>query len=564
MSTAVLFAFAIADGLTPVVGAAPYDVLSRQIPRALVANLNGEDDRGLRFFPFLGPIDGKRGFLRLRELLEPKSLVALHKQGDVDLLVDGLIHQDRLVWRVVDGKTSQVRLSIEVPFDPLNPLAVLPRLAFELVSLLGWTGSAAHELQLTGGALGWFLVLKDELLRREANLPETTDDPLRAARQCVETAGTDVDVQQLVLDFLALLLRRGQFREDVAGVARQLAPLLCDPAKIDRLGGLMYAAGDERAAANLVVRAALRSGADSDLVERAASMAFRVGDDEGVAAVVAAARAADSVTPNMIAQLAASYDRVGDLNRRHELVEELLGLEDLAVPVARLVVSFLLEEDQPAIARTVVEAALKKAPDQAMLHYELGRACLLLDDAPRAGLALRRAIELGMPEHLQGQANRLLRLSIVPGLWNGTHLVEKAITSGDLGAALGAVRALVRRVGPVAEAWLMFGIVQHKLGKLRRAERLLRRAVSYHEECAEAHNRLGIVLLQCGRVQEGGVHLRKAHELSPKDTSTLLHLAQATALDGCPEVAEQHVSEAEKLGADPQLVQAVRREIRAA
>ena len=377
-------------------------------------------------------------------------------------------------------------MSIEVPFDPLNPLAVLPRLAFELVSLLGWTGSAAHELQLTGGALGWFLVLKDELLRREANLPETTDDPLRAARQCVETAGTDVDVQQLVLDFLALLLRRGQFREDVAGVARQLAPLLCDPAKIDRLGGLMYAAGDERAAANLVVRAALRSGADSDLVERAASMAFRVGDDEGVAAVVAAARAADSVTPNMIAQLAASYDRVGDLNRRHELVEELLGLEDLAVPVARLVVSFLLEEDQPAIARTVVEAALKKAPDQAMLHYELGRACLLLDDAPRAGLALRRAIELGMPEHLQGQANRLLRLSIVPGLWNGTHLVEKAITSGDLGAALGAVRALVRRVGPVAEAWLMFGIVQHKLGKLRRAERLLCRAVSYHEDCAAA------------------------------------------------------------------------------
>lgn len=564
MSTAVVFAFAIADGLTPVVGAAPFDVLSRQIPRALVANLNGEEDRGLRFFPFLGPVDGKRGFLRLRELLEPKSLVALHKQGGVDLLVDGLIHQDRLVWRVVDGNTCELRLSIEVPFDPLDPFAVLPRLTFELSGLLGWTGQATSNLQLKGVSLGWYLVLKDELLRREASLPEATDDPLRAARQCVEHGGTDADSQQLVLDFLALLLRRGQHREGIAEVAKRLAPLLCDSVKIDRLGGLMYAAGEERAAANLVVRAALRAGSKADLVERAASMAFKVGDDEGVAAVVAAARAADSVTPNMIAQLAASYDRSGDLNRRQELVEELLGHDDLAVPVARLVVSFLLEEDQPAIARTVVEAALKKAPDQSMLHYELGRACLLLDDTARAGVALRHALDLGLSEHLHVQANRLLRLSLVPGLWNGTHLVEKAISAGDLGAALGAVRALVRRVGPVAEAWLMFGIVQHKLGKMNRAERLLRRAVRYHDDCAEAHNRLGIVLLQSGRVQDGSVHLKKAHELSPKDTSTLLHLAQATALDGCPEVAEKHINEAEKLGADPQLVQAVRREIRAA
>jgi Flp pilus assembly protein TadD len=564
MSTAVVFAFAIADGLTPVVGAAPFDVLSRQIPRALVANLNGEADRGLRFFPFLGPVDGKRGFLRLRELLEPKSLVALHKQGDVDLLVDGLMHQDRLVWRVVDGKTSELLLSIEVPLDPLDPFTVLPRLTFELVSLLGWTGTATNDLKLEGAALGWYLVLKDEFLRREANLPETTGDPLRAARQCVEYGGADADSQQLVLDFLALLLRRGQFREGVVEVAERLAPLLCESAKIDRLGGLMYAAGEERAAANLVVRAALRAATNGDLVERAASMAFKVGDDEGVAAVVAAARAANSVTANMVAQLAASYDRAGDLSRRQELVDELLGHNDLAVPVARLVVSFLLEEDQPAIARTVVESAIEKAPDQAILHYELGRACLLLDDTERAGVALRRALELGLSEHLHVQANRLLRLSLVPGLWHGTHLVEKAISAGDLGAALGAVRALVRRVGPVAEAWLMFGIVQHKLGNVKRAERLLRRAVRCHEGCAEAHNRLGIVLLQSGDVQGGSVHLKKAHELSPKDTSTLLHLAQATALDGCPEVAEKHIDKAEKLGADPQLVQAVRLEIRAA
>ena len=564
MTSAVVFTFAVADGLKPVVGAAPYDVLSRQIPRALVTRLNGEDDRGLRFFPFLGPVDGQRSFLRLRELLAPKSLAALHKQAEVDILVDGLIHQDRIEWRVVDGKSSEVRLTMDLPFDPIEPFAVLPRIEFEVAGLLGWQGVSGHVMGLQGEALGWYLVLKDEYLRREANLPETGDDPLRAARRCVELAGADAEVQQLVIDFFALLLRRGELHDAVAVVAGQMAPLVTDAEMLERLGGLMYAAGDERAAANLLVRAALRSPSNSDLVERAASMAFRVGDDEAVGAVVAGARALQSVTPNMVAQLAASYDRLNDVVRRKELVDELLGEEDLPVPVARLVASFLLEEGDAAVALTVLERTLLKSPEQSVLHYELGRACMLLDDTARAGVALNKALEFGLPEKLQVQATRLLRLSLVPGLWIGTTLVEKAIAVGDLGAALTAVRALVRRVGPVAEAWLLFGIVQHKLGKLRRAERLLRRAVKYHEECAEAHKQLGVVLVQSGRARDGGTHLERAHALLPKNALLLLHLAQASALDGRLELAQKRVDEAAQLGIDPQLIQAVRRGIRAA
>ncbi len=563
MSSAVVFAFAIADDLQPVVGAAPYDVLGRQIPRALVAHLNGDGDRGLRFFPFLGPVDGMRSFLRLRQLLAPNALVDLHKQGDIDLLVDGLLHQDRLEWRVVDGSSGEVRLTIEVPFDASDPFAVMPRLVFELTGLLGCTGPGSDATQLEGAALGWYLVLKDELLRHEANLPESSD-PLRAARQCVEAAGGDNDVQQLVLDFMALLLRRDQHREEVAALGEQLAAKLEGAAAIDRLGGLMVAAGDEAQAVRMVVRAALLAPEQNDLVERAASMAFRAGDDESVAVVVQAARKVGAINAKMIAQLAASCDRVGDVGRRRELVTELLGRDDLPVQVTRLVVSFLLEEDQPALARTVLEAALEKSPDQTMLHYELGRACLLVDDTARASVALQRAVDLGLPEHLEGQGKHLLRLALVPGLWIGTHLVEKAILVNDLGAALGAVRTLVRRVGPVAEAWLMFGIVLQKLGKLRGAERVLRRAVRYHDGCAEAHNRLGIVLLQRANVREGGEHLARANVLSPNDTSTLLHLAQATALNGRLDMAEQHIQLAEKLGADPKLVQAVRNEIRAA
>jgi hypothetical protein len=46
--------------------------------------------------------------------------------------------------------------------------------------------------------------------------------------------------------------------------------------------------------------------------------------------------------------------------------------------------------------------------------------------------------------------------------------------------------------------------------------------------------------------------------------ATLLHLAQSCALRGDVEAAARHVDEAERRGAEPRLVEAVRREIEAA
>ena len=563
MSNAVVFAFAVDDGLSPVVGAAPYDVLARQIPRILVGQLNGSEDRGVRFFPFLGPVDGARAFLRLREPLEPKALVGLHKQEGVDRLVDGLLRDGCLVWRVLDGDGAEL-LRIELPFDPLDPLAVLPRLTFELVGQLGWTDRIGPVTTLKGEALAWFLVLKDELLRREADLPDIATEPLRAASRCVALAGGDEEVQHLVMDFLALLLRRGQHRAEVSPVAQALAPHVKDGKMLDRLAGLLFAAGGATAASAMVVRAACLCPEDVDLAERAAAMAFRAGDDAGVQAVVDGARAAGAVTPKLIAQLAASLDRIGDVAGRAALVDELIGEEQLPIPVARLVVSFLLDEDQPALARTIIERTLQQAPDHAMLHYELGRSCLLLGETAHASVALQRAIDLGVSERLLPQAQRLLRLSSTSGLWEGSRLVEAAILADDPLAALGAVRALMRRVGPVSEAWLLFGVVYQKLGNLRRAERLLRRALRDHEPCADAHNRLGIILLERGCVEAAYQHLRRAHELVPEDATTLLHMAQASARLGRPDDAEQLARQAGRCGADPQQVDAVLRQINAA
>ncbi len=564
MSGPVVFAFAVADGLVPVPGAAPYDVLARQLPRLLVAHLNGGADRGARFFPFLGPIDGKRAFLRPNVLFDPAVLAQVHKQPDVPLLSDGILRGNVLQWRVIDARTAEVRMTRELPFDARRPLEVLARLEFELKGQLGWEGRPLPVPSLAGEALGWFLVLKDELLRREANLVEPTPDPLRAARRCVELAGRDLEVQEVVGDFVAHLLRQKELRGECAKVLAPLALLVPDDvARLERLDALLLAAGDESTAATVACRAARLAPERPELVERAAAQAFRQGRYDDVREVVEAARRQGVASPAALAQLAAACDRSNDHATRTALVKELVGLDDLPVPVARLVVSFLLEEEQPALARTIVERALQKEPDHAMLHFELGRACLLLDDGSSATTALQRALQLGLQPVVAGQARRFLRLSSVQGLWAAQQLVEKAIAVADLGAALQVARALTRRVGRVAEAWFLYGLVLHKLGRDKRAERLLRRALRLDHESPDAHNRLGILLVASGRVAEGHELLQRAHLLAPADPSPLLHLAQACALLGRMADADAHVTAAENRGADPALVQAVRAEIHA-
>ncbi len=562
MATAVVFAFAVADGLTPIVGAAPYDVLARQLPRMLVTRLNGNGDRGVRFFPFLGPVDGVRTFLRLNELFEPAALAQLHKQGLVQLVCDGMFRAGVLHWRALDGTTWTVLHEADLPFDPRQPIDALMRIEFEVTGLLGWTGRPQPPHPFVGEALGWLLVLKDSLLRREANLKDPAPDPMRPARRCLELLGANEEVQQTVLDFAAQCLKRGENRDDVGSLLAQFAAAVDGSVLVlERLCTLLLAAGDEGTAASTAARAARAAPERPELVERAAAQLFRLQRYDEVREVVGRARQRGVASAQALAQLAAVCDRTGDHTNRVALVEELTGIADLPVPVARLVVSFLLEDERAAMARTIVERALAKEPDHAMLHFELGRACLLLDDGGSAAAALQQALALGLLPDVAAQARRFLRLSAVPGMWAGAQGVEDAIANGDLPGALVAARAFVRQVGPVAEAWFLLGVVCHKLGQARRAERALRRALRYDPEFADAHNRLGILLVAGGRLEEGHGHLQQAHALAPTESSPLLHLAQACALLGRLAEAERHIVAAERVGADPQLVQAVRREI---
>lgn len=562
MPVAVVFAFATADGLVPVVGAAPFDVLARQLPRLCVLHLNGDGDRGVRFFPFLGPVDGQRDFLRLPELLDPAQLAALHQQGPVRVLVDGILRPGELHWRILHGTTLEPLVTTTVPFDPRRPLDVLPRLEFELQSQLGWLGRPRPTPTLAGAALGWFLVLKDQLLRAEANLA-ASGDPLRPLRACLELAAAEASVQQVALDF-ATLWQRQHSADKALPVA--LRPLLAAPTMAveaaERLAALLAACGDADGSATALARAAAQAPERTELVERATAALFRCERFAEAAAVVGRARELGCASPEALAQFAAVADRIGDRALRRQLTQELASLPAPSLPVARLLVSYLIEDGDPATARRIGEQALAADARQPLLQFDLARACLLLGDDGAARAALEAALQLGLPPGLAPQARRFLRLCGVPGLWRGALEVEDACAAGDLRAAARGLRLLLRRLGHQAELWFLAGVVRHRSGDEAGALRALRRALECDAGHAEAHNRLGVLLLGAGDVESGYRHLARAHELAPQEPSALLHLAQACALRGEGERAQEHLGAAERCGAAPQLLAAVRDQVR--
>lgn len=566
MTVAVVFGLAVEDGLQPVVGAAPYEVLARQLPRLLVATLNGAGDRGVRFLPFLGNDAGKRSFLKLQQPLPVETLASLHRQGEVRALVDGQLRQQQLHLRIHDAAQLRPLFDAMLPFDPCRPLEVLPRIQFEIMSALAWPGRPPAATTLAGEAQAWYLIAKDELLALEANLLlNTAADPLRAARQCVALAGHDVDVQNVVVDLSVQLLRHGLQRQGVAALIQQLATLTPDAMPLQqRLAELLQACGEEARAATLFARVALADPANAAVVEKAAALLFRSDMLAEAKAVLQAAHAAGSISIAALAQLAAIHDRLGEVAERDRLGGELQQRGPLPEPVARVLITFLLDAGRSIEALTIADQALQLAPASAAMHVERGRALLLLDRQADAVAALQTALEHEPGPELRRECERMLRLCTAPGLLPSLHRIEHELRHGNTRAALQLARRQVRAVADAAEAWLVLGIVRQKLAQPRRAERALRRALALQPDLAEAHNRLGILLVGRGSCEVGHQHLLRAHQLAPNDPSPRLHLAQACVLLGRRAEGEDHLLAAERLGASPATLAAVRREFFAA
>lgn len=554
----MVFGFAVADGLEPVVSAAPWDVLGRQLPRQLVQMLNAGNDRGVRFLPYLTNVGGARTFLSVREALPVATLASLHHRGDVHLLVDGALQQNVLRLRAHDGTTQQCKLDVELSFRADRPGDVLTRMWFEITGALGWTGRPQPLEVPPGPAQSWWLVAKDQLLTIEAGVAvDPAVDVLRAARECSSQIDVQV-VHDVAFETAGQLLRQGKRKDQVAELLRAISARTSHLASLRRAAGLLQAAGDERAAAETWTRVLAIDVQPAD-VETCAGLWFRLRELERACSVLRLAQEKGALGPAGLAQLAAVADRLGDSDLRDRLTDELAARESLPPAAARLVGSFLMEREEPARARDVLQRAADAFPSDAGLWLDLGRACLVVDDQDRAGRALERAAELAAAGESKRDVERLLRLSRVPGLFAAMRSVDTLLAEGKARFALRAARGIVRRCRHAAEAWLFLGVVRHKLRQERRAEIALRQALALDPELAEVHNRLGILLVARGDVDAGHDHLVRAIQLAPSDPSPRLHLAQACVLLGRRADAETHLANASELGARPEMVDAIRR-----
>ncbi len=563
--TTIVFAYAVPAGLEPVAGAVPWDVLARQLPRWVVNAVNDGRDRGVRYFPFLGVVDGARRFLAPEEPLAGPLLRELHGQDpEPERLVDGLLTRDRLELRLLEGSSGAILQTWSLPFDPLEPLRAARHAAFELCGALGIGGVPAAPPALPGHLVADLLLARDCVLALEAGMPlgPSVEHAVPHALRAWRGAPSDRDLQVLVFDAARLSLRHGLSIEAAVDGLRALAREPSTDVAILRDTARAVQAARRVDALVEVQRARLRrSPDDPELLAEVGGSLVAVGAQSEALAVLRRAVAAGCVDVRVRARLAACEELAGEFARRDALLAELREeLDEAAAPpeVLRLLASWSVDRGDYVRAARLVDRGLQATPDHIGLWIERGRSCLGRHRAEEARQALLRARELGPGPEASIEIERLLRVAEDGGLLPELAAVEDLLRGGNLRGALRAARRLSRRHAHVPEVWLLLGIVRQRAGHLLRAIRALRRALSLAPQLAEAHNRLGILLAQRGRDAAGHTHLRRAVELAPDDPVGWIHLAQVAGRLGNVREARQALRRAEDAGGRGEVFEQVR------
>ncbi len=560
MAGTVIYAFGTAPDLVAVRGAASHAALARQLPRLIVARLNGSGDRGVRFFPFLGLDAGKRRFLEVREMLPDDVLLQLHSQRDVVRVVGGLLHARGIDLRVLASASGEVLFAQTLPFAAHEPWGFVRRALFELDGLLGGRGVLPPLPALAGEALACFLNAKDDLLALEANFVRADTGAVAAtAERLLALAPAEAEAREVALEVAARLVAGGVTSQ---GLAQRLLATLphasAAPAFVERAAVLAAAAAPAHALEAWLALAE-QVPAHATAAVRAAALLTRQGDTERAGALVERAFAAGCRAPELLAQRAQLAERQRDLATRDGCFDALLAHAELPAAVTQLTAQNLIRRGRIVEAKGLVLHALSREPAHAGLNLDKARACILLGEVHEARQALQTVARQKLAAPVRLEVERLLRYATRPQALQALQACEQALGAGELPTALAHAKLTVRAHADVAEAWLMLGIVRQRKNQLWRAMRAFRQALRRDPELGEAHNRLGTVLLQRGQHLVGYMHLRHAVELLPLEPAPRLHLAQACSLTGKREEGEQMLVEAERLGATAATVAAVRR-----
>ncbi len=562
MINAVIYAFAFDENLPQVEAAAPYKVLARQIPRLISMCMNGREDRRVRFFPFMGQVEGRRQFFEMSQLMPAENLLSLHGQKtQPKIIVDGLFDAEGFRLRVHDGEAGGVIFDDVLEFDPQSPRPAIQRIVYEMVGALGWAGAPPPLPELDGMALGWYLIARDDLLGLEANLLCADPDLiLRAATQAFELEPHAREVQQVMVD-IGRRMVQGQLNPQLVGAVMKDAADKAPDAAVDFMvdaGVLVEVTVGPKAAVLIYERAATLDPKHILAAVKAGAHLYQSGQMERLCTLLWRSHECGVRDPKLIAQLAAAEEQCGNFDQRNKLVAGLIGEKDLPSIVSRMVVSYLTEEQRLEEALEEARRALEKDPDHAGLLLEHGRALLALHRGDEAKEVLEHCLRSKPTESTRGEARRFLTFTANPVILPDVAEIEASLASGDIKQGLALARTFARKHKDLPEAWLFLGIARQRLEQYRRAIRCYRRALELRPGMGDAHNRLGILLAIRGQIDEAYGHLRQAVELIPHEASPWLHLAQVCQKLDKADEGREALDRAEKIGTQNEKVEIIR------
>ena len=197
-------------------------------------------------------------------------------------------------------------------------------------------------------------------------------------------------------------------------------------------------------------------------------------------------------------RIAVQHHQAGKLPAAVEAYREVLAQAPRQADALRLLGLALLQQNQPAEAEAVLQAAVAVAERDVESYINLGLALKAQGKMERASAAYQAALAVE-PRHFGALYN-------LGNVYQETGRLAEAVTAYE--AALAAKPDFV--VG-----WVNLGVAQQGLGRLAEAEASYRRALALAPGQAGVHSNLGNVLQSQGRLEAAEAAFQEAIRLDP-------------------------------------------------
>jgi tetratricopeptide (TPR) repeat protein len=251
------------------------------------------------------------------------------------------------------------------------------------------------------------------------------------------------------------------------------------------------------------------------------------GDLEGARSELASLAAHGDV-PGLGARVAVILIKLGRKEEALAAYQKEIAAGGIAVATTKVAAARLaIELGHKDAARALAESAVEDDPRTPGALLVLAGVWRLLGDSARALLALRRALAVDGSAEVQLEYGRALSAlgrdeEALSALEQARDIPEAGVERGrillrrgEIDSAIKELSAATSRLPSHAEAYLLLGQAEDRLGHVVRAEAAWKTAVKLNPTSAESRYRLGRLQMDQGQTASALPHLRTAAEHVP-------------------------------------------------